>query len=88
MKRLEDIQHVLYQAAKSDRNRRFYTLHDKICRGDVLREAWRRVKENKGGPGIDSTTIESIDEDALITELQRELNNKTYRVNDVKRVAE
>ena len=48
MKRLEDIQNALYQAAKTDRKRKFYTLHDKICRNDVLTEAWRRVKANHG----------------------------------------
>ena len=30
MKRLEDIQDALYQVTKTDRNGKFYTLHDKI----------------------------------------------------------
>ena len=30
MKRLEDIQDALYQAAKTDRKRKFCTLHDKV----------------------------------------------------------
>jgi hypothetical protein len=50
---LEKLQGRLYQAAKASRKRRFYTLHDKICRMDVLREAWKHVAKNKGAPGID-----------------------------------
>ncbi len=87
MKSLEDIRNALYQAAKSDRKRKFYTLHDKICREDVLREAWKRVKENHGSAGIDRVSIEIIeDEDALILEIQNELMNRTYTVDSIKRV--
>ena len=87
MKRLEDIHNTLYQAAKTDRKRKFYTLHDKICRKDVLTEAWRRVKANHGTSGIDRITIESItDEELFISELQKDLENRTYIVDRIKRV--
>lgn len=87
MKRLEDIQNALYQAAKTDRKRKFYTLHDKIFRNDVLTEAWRRVKANHGTAGIDRVTLESItDEESFISELQKDLENRSYRVDSVKRV--
>lgn len=87
MKRLEEIQDTLYQAAKSDKKRKFYTLHDKICREDVLREAWRRVKANHGSAGIDGITIEGIeDEDTLISEIRNELLNKSYTVEKIRRV--
>jgi len=89
MKTLEELQGRLYQAAKADRTRKFYTLHDKICRIDVLKEAWKRVAANKGSAGIDSTTIEDIERDGLdrfLSELQHELMCKTYRVSCVKRV--
>ena len=86
---LEMLQSRLYQAAKADRKRRFYTLHDKICRTDVLREAWRHVAKNKGAPGIDGETIEAIEKtgvDEFLKELQRELIEESYRVQCVKRV--
>ena len=87
MKRLEDIQDALYQAAKTDRKRKFYTMYDKICREDVLTEAWRRVKANHGTSGIDRITIESItDEELFISELQKDLENRTYIVDRIKRV--
>jgi retron-type reverse transcriptase len=87
MKRLEDIQDALYQAAKTDKKRKFDTMHDKICRNDVITEAWRRVKANHGTAGIDRVTLESItDEESFIRELRKDLENRSYRVDSVKRV--
>ena len=89
MKSLEAFQASLYRAAKADRGRKFYTLHDKICRIDVLQEAWRRVKENNGAAGVDGQTIEDIERSGLeqfLTELQSELQAGTYRVQCVRRV--
>ena len=86
---LETLQSKLYQAAKANRKRRFYTLHDKICRMDVLREARKHVAENKGALGIDGETIEAIEKrgvDEFLKELQRELVEESYRVQRVKRV--
>jgi group II intron reverse transcriptase/maturase len=91
MESLESLQDGLYHASKAQRARRFHSLHDKICRMDVLREAWRRVKENKGAAGVDRQTIEDIETDSekeeqFLTELQRELQSGTYRVQCVRRV--
>ena len=60
MKRLELFQNRLYQKAKENRERKFYSLHDKICRLDILREAWKSVSANHGTAGIDGQTIEDI----------------------------
>lgn len=89
MESLESLQSGLYHASKAQRARRFHSLHDKICRTDFLREAWRRVKENKGAAGVDRQTIEDIEvngEERSLTDLQHELQSKTYRVQCVRRV--
>ena len=36
MKRLELFRNRLYQKAKEDKERKFYTLHDKLCRMDIV----------------------------------------------------
>lgn len=85
----EELASRLGLAAKADRTRRFYTLKDKVCRIDILREAWRKVKENKGASGVDRETIADIvskGEEQFLTELQRELQSETYRVQCVRRV--
>jgi len=60
--KVRELQRGLYRAAKANRKRIFYTLHDKICRRDVLHAAWQRGKANGGAPGIDSVSIEQIEE--------------------------
>ncbi|MHB8371132.1 MAG: group II intron reverse transcriptase/maturase [Thermoplasmataceae archaeon] len=89
MKRLELFRNRLYQKAKEDKERKFYTLHDKLCRIDILEEAWKNVAANHGTAGIDNQTIEDIRAygiDRFLRELQQELINETYTVSDVKRV--
>ena len=89
MKTLELLQDGLYQAAKENTKRKFYSLHDKICRLDILQDAWKRVSENNGSPGIDRKSVEDIRNygvDQFLSELQEELRNKTYLIPMVKRV--
>ena len=42
------LQRALYRTSKQDKKKRFYSLYDKVWRADVLWEAWRQVKANKG----------------------------------------
>jgi hypothetical protein len=56
----QELQDKLYLAAKENPKRRFHALYDKIYREDILLEAWRRVKGNKGSGGIDGVTIDHI----------------------------
>ena len=82
MKTLREIQDSLYARAKTEKDSKFNTLMDKICRIDVLREALNLVYANRGSPGIDGESVEEIKEreEEFLKELQEELVNRTYRV--------
>ena len=60
MKGLELLRNRLYQKAKEEPERKFHSLHDKLCRLDILEEAWKRVSTNNGSAGIDGQSIEDI----------------------------
>ena len=89
MKGLELLWNRLYQKAKEEPERKFHSLHDKLCRLDILEEAWKRVSTKHGSAGVDRQTIEDIKTygiERFLRELQQELINETYEVNAVKRV--
>lgn len=76
-------------AAKRSPERRFHALFDRICRGDVLAEAWRRVRENGGAAGIDGETLSMIERQGVgdfLAEIKRRLLAGTYRPQPVRRV--
>lgn len=55
---------------------------------EALQRAWRSVRANKGGPGVDGISIQKFerDLDAHLSELQRELISGTYKPRPVRRV--
>ncbi len=86
---VQALQDKLSHAAKQSLDRRFGALYDKLYRRDILREAWERVRANKGAPGIDEQSFEYIEEviggEAFLDEIEQELKAKTYRPLPVKR---
>lgn len=79
----QQLHKALYLAAKENPKRKFHALYDKVHREDILWEAWRRVKGNRGSGGIDGVTITSIMEEygetKFITEVQETLKSGTYQ---------
>jgi len=58
--KVRELQRKLCVCAKQSRTRRFHALYDRIYRSDVLCEAWRRVRSNRGAAGVDAETIQAI----------------------------
>jgi group II intron reverse transcriptase/maturase len=86
--KVRELQRALWRCAKRSESRRFHALFDRICRGDVLREAWERVRANRGAAGIDGETIAAIAEcgvEAWLTEIEAELRAGEYRPRPVRR---
>lgn len=87
--KVRQLQNKLYLTAKKCDSRRFHALYDKVYRDDVLYEAWKRVKANKGSNGIDGIAIEDIEAKGVeryLTRIQSELKSGTYRPLPVRRV--
>ena len=87
--KVRQLQNKLYLTAKKCSSRRFHALYDKVYRDDVMKEAWKRVKANKGSSGIDGITIEDIEVMGVkryLTGIQSELKSGTYKPLPVRRV--
>jgi hypothetical protein len=83
--KVRQLQRVLWVTAKRQPKRRFHALYDRIYRSDVLWEAWKRVKNNRGVAGVDKETIAGIlqnGEMRLIEELQIEVHTKTRWIEE------
>ncbi len=86
--KVRELQRKLFMAAKRNGKRRFHALYDRIWRGDVLREAWQRVRSNKGAAGIDGVTLAMIEQQGVeefLAELQDILRSGKYRPQPVRR---
>lgn len=82
------LQRRLWVAAKRSPERRFHALMDRIWRGDVLQEAWRRVRSNRGSAGVDGETLAEIEQygvERMLQELGERLRAGRYRPQPVLR---
>ncbi|MXP23455.1 group II intron reverse transcriptase/maturase [Gordonia sp. HNM0687] len=83
------LQRTLWAAAKQSEGRRFHALYDRVYRGDVLWEAWERVRKNKGAAGVDRVTLVAVEDygvDRMLRELRRDLREGVYRPAPTRRV--
>ena len=86
---VRELQRTLYACAKRSPERRFHALFDRVCRSDVLWEAWKRVKGNRGAAGVDRVTLAEVEAygvERLLGELQGALRAGSYRPAPVRRV--
>ena len=87
--KVRQLQRALWAAAKQSEGRRFHALFDRICRGDVLWEAWERVRKNKGAAGVDRITVAAVEDygvDRMLRELRRDLREGVYLPAPARRV--
>ena len=88
--KIRHLQRKLYLRSKQQANTAFYSLYDKICREDVLWEAYQQCKANKGAAGVDGVTFAHLQDKAvlasLLGKLKQNLEDGSYKPQPVKRV--
>ena len=90
-KELNLLRWKLSQKAKREPKFRFYTLYNHIHRADVLLAAWKQVGRYRKASGVDGVTREEVEKqpggvEAFLEGIRRELQEKRYRAQPVKRV--
>ena len=81
---LQEFQRKLHEKAKAEPKFRFYSLYDKMYRMEVLVEAYRKAKANRGASGVDEETFEDVEKKGVIaylTALRLEMKERRYVPN-------
>src|SRR5580704_14468965 len=87
--RIRSLQKKLYLKARAEPDFRFYLLYDKVWRADILAHAYELARDNRGAPGVDGTTFAAIEAAGLaewLSGIGKELRERTYRPDPVRRV--
>ena len=87
--KVRQLQRQLWAAAKRAPGRRFHALYDQMCRDDILHEAWKRVRRNRGAAGIDRVSIQDVEQygvQRFLQELGEVLRAGEYGAQVVRRV--
>jgi len=86
------LQRVLYRSAKQNPDRKFHALYDKLARSDVMWRAWADVAGNRGAPGVDGVSVDTIMASGFVgvqeflDGLAEQLRSRTYRPLPLRRV--
>jgi len=78
---VQDLRRRIATKAKAEANHRFWGLYCHVWKLDVLLEAYRQAKANKGAPGSDGITFADVENQGLyqlIETLSTELKESTY----------
>jgi hypothetical protein len=87
--KLRRLQEALYTKAKQDLAYRFYLLHDKVYRADILAHAYALAKQKGGAPGVDGETFEDIEaagRERWLAAVEEAVRTDTYRPQPIRRV--
>jgi RNA-directed DNA polymerase len=87
--KVQKLQAALHAKAKGSPSYRFYLLYDKLYREDILEHAYRVSAANGGAAGVDGQSFEDIESqgrEAWLGELAKELREKKYRPQAIRRV--
>jgi RNA-directed DNA polymerase len=86
--KVRELRRGLWAAAKRAPGRRCHALYDHLGRSDVLGEAWRRVRKNRGAAGVDGQSIRDVEQygvERFLEELGTVLRAGEYRATVVRR---
>jgi RNA-directed DNA polymerase len=87
--KIRSLRKKLYLKAKAEPDFRFYVLYDKVWRADILEHAYELARDNRGAPGVDGLTFAAIETAGLqewLSGIGKELRERTYRPDPVRRV--
>ena len=87
--RLQELRRKIYIKAKADKQWRFWGLYGHITKPEVLREAYRLAKANRGASGIDGKSFENVEQEGLegfLEGIRQELVERAYRPRPNRRV--